>query len=67
MVATAVYSVTMALWKETAFPLYYYYYYCPVAGQVADMPSGRQLNSPTTTVNILQENHRQKGVVGSKS
>jgi len=39
MVATAIYSVTMVLWKETAFPLcramerrwncqcYYYYYY----------------------------------------
>jgi len=27
MVATAIYSVTMVLWKETAFPHYYYYYY----------------------------------------
>jgi len=33
MVATAIYSLTMMLWKETAFPLcramerHYYYYY----------------------------------------
>jgi len=27
MVATAIYSVTMVLWKETTFPHYYYYYY----------------------------------------
>jgi len=34
MVATAIYSVTMMLWEETAFPVctatekrYYYYYY----------------------------------------
>jgi len=46
MVATAIYSVTMVLWKETAFPLcramerrwkrnyyyYYYYYLCEVGG-----------------------------------
>jgi len=31
MVATAIYSVTMVLWKETAFPHYYYYYYYYVA------------------------------------
>jgi len=48
MVATAIYSVTMVLWKETAFPLcrsmkkryyynYYYYYYCVcVANKLID-------------------------------
>jgi len=43
MVATAIYSGAMVLWKETAFPLckamerryyyyYYYYYYAPAIG-----------------------------------
>jgi len=35
MVAMAIYSVTMVLWKKTAFPLcsHYYYYYFLTLGR----------------------------------
>ena len=42
MVATAIYSVTMVLWKETTFPHYYYYYFIP---QVVKIPGVKNYKS----------------------